>query len=148
MLFGFPYLLQPPDIWQNSDEVFSISRFLVKSLINKNFHDCSFMILTPNLDCYLSLARVIRRHQKCLTITSRRLFITSLSFFWYVADFEQCWSRILDMWSINLDYSLMTNLNSNKIWAKIFITALVLLLRGKVLFLPKHADFLQKKMLT
>ena len=71
-----------PDTDQNSDRVFSISGFLVKSLTNKN---CPNSKTSNNIDMKLgpvtNLVKKIQQRQKNLTMTSCWQMMTSLSLF-------------------------------------------------------------------
>ena len=71
-----------------SKGVFLISGFLVKSLLNKNYH---YSKTINDIDMKLGPLNLPREkpHQKKLRITSCRKIMTSLSFFQFMANPEQ-----------------------------------------------------------
>ena len=103
------------------------------------------MILTWNLDKQLNLTREMRQRQKKIDNDVMSLNCDIIVFFRFMANLQSSRSRILDAWSIKS--FINSNLLSYKTWKQnlqISNTAFILLLRVKVLFLPKNAGFLQK----
>ena len=65
------------------------------------------MILTWNLDQYLTLTRTTKKAFKKLAVTSCQQIVTSLSIFQFMTNLEQSGSRTQDAQSVKLKFSLI-----------------------------------------
>ena len=96
-------------------EVSSVSEILIKSLLNKshynsrtsNFIDMKLGQLTKPYKWNMATS-------KNLTMKSCWQIMKSLIFFQFMATLERSKSQILDVWSIILSFSLVTNFYPNK----------------------------------
>ena len=96
-------------------EVCSVSEILIKSLLNKshynsrtsNFIDMKLGQLTKPYKWNMATS-------KNLTMKSCWQIMKSLIFFQFMATLERSKSQILDVWSIILSFSLVTNFYPNK----------------------------------
>ena len=140
MKFGITNLSQSLDNGQNSTERISNFRVSGQFLVNVN---CPNSWSSDDID--MKLGTVIKLDKRNKT-TSKNLKVTSLPFFQFMANLNQFGSWIPSDQSVKLKFLLTVTsyLTKTENRTKESATQVTLLLWGKVLFLPKTADFLQK----
>ena len=87
------------------------SRPLSEILTIANLRNAAFrlywMKLCNSNNNYTTTPRATRQRQKKLTITSCQTIVTSLSFFWFIANSGQSGSRIPAKWFVKLTFSII-----------------------------------------
>ena len=92
-------------IWgQTQTGVHPNSRFLVKSPITENCHNCR---TSDDIEMKLNVIRETKQRQKILMMTSCQKIVTLLSFFQFMSSLEQSGSWIPDADSVKLIFSLI-----------------------------------------
>ena len=106
--FGIYNLPQSPDIGQNSDGDISDFQISGQSLIKENCYNSRG---SDDIDMkhgpVTKLDKRNKTRQKNLTMTSCRKFVTSLSFFRFLANLEQFWGRIPDTECAEIMFSVI-----------------------------------------
>ena len=105
--FGILNSAQAPDIGQNSDGGITDFQISDQSFKKENCHNSR---TSNDIDIKLGPVTKLDKRKtatsKTFVITSCQQIVPSLSFFRFMANLEQSGSRILDVWSVKLTFSL------------------------------------------